>query len=196
MLFAWKLKYSIVPACYKLLTFGAIQFSLLYKGSLPFKKRNIYTLKTRQLELPLPSIPFLNKDERAAQIRSIMRNFTMYLMMMAVTIVMAPVVTDGQAELPAKRSRFLAASMPIYDCSKKSSDVCLAPRSPGPTCCSSRCVDTVSSADHCGGCNKVCNHGWTCCGGRCVNLSSDKDNCGRCSNQCSKKCSYGFCDYA
>ncbi|KAK3137197.1 hypothetical protein QOZ80_5BG0449040 [Eleusine coracana subsp. coracana] len=124
-----------------------------------------------------------------------MRSFVVYLMV-AVAIVIAPAVTADQVGLPARRSRFLANSLPIYDCSKKSADVCLTPGSPGPTCCGGQCVDTVSSSDHCGGCHKVCNHGRTCCGGRCIYLSSDKNNCGRCSNQCSKKCSYGFCDYA
>ena len=105
----------------------------------------------------------------------------------------------------ARRSRFLLANsavynppLPSYACSKKSAAVCLAPGSPGPACCSGQCVDTVASADHCGGCNKVCkSRRGNCCGGRCVDLDFDKDNCGRCGNQCSnKKCNYGFCDYA
>ncbi|KAL6619500.1 hypothetical protein ACP70R_031780 [Stipagrostis hirtigluma subsp. patula] len=113
--------------------------------------------------------------------------------------------SDVDQHLPARRSRFLLATSnaaynaPLpssYDCSKKSAAVCLAPGSPGPACCGGRCVDTVSSADHCGGCHKVCKHGRTCCGGRCVDLLSDKDSCGSCFNQCGKKCTNGFCDYA
>ncbi|GJM94980.1 hypothetical protein PR202_ga11668 [Eleusine coracana subsp. coracana] len=107
------------------------------------------------------------------------------------------------AGFQARRSRFLTANsavykppLPSYECSKKSATVCLAPGSPGPTCCGGQCVDTVASNDHCGGCNKVCKQGRTCCGGRCIDLLSDKDNCGQCFNQCNKKCSYGFCDYA
>ncbi|KAL6864818.1 hypothetical protein ACP4OV_015969 [Aristida adscensionis] len=102
----------------------------------------------------------------------------------------------------SRRSRFLLANVglpydPSYDCSKKSPAVCLAPGSPGATCCGGQCVDTVMNADHCGGCHKVCKGPHpTCCGGRCVDLTSDEDNCGSCGNRCSDKCSYGFCDYA
>ncbi|RLM98389.1 stigma-specific STIG1-like protein 4 [Panicum miliaceum] len=99
----------------------------------------------------------------------------------------------------ARRSRFLLANPPLpsYACSKKSAAVCLAPGSPSPACCGGQCVDTVASADHCGGCNKVCKHDRsTCCGGRCIDLLSDRDNCGTCGNQCNKKCNNGFCDYA
>ncbi|CAL4899860.1 unnamed protein product [Urochloa decumbens] len=105
--------------------------------------------------------------------------------------------------LKASRSRFLLANSavyntpwPSYTCSKKTAAVCLAPGSPGPACCDGQCVDTAASADHCGGCNKVCKHGRVCCGGRCVDLLSDRDNCGKCFNQCNSKCSYGFCNYA
>ncbi|KAM3244505.1 hypothetical protein ACQJBY_056065 [Aegilops geniculata] len=100
---------------------------------------------------------------------------------------------------PARRSRFLLVGgtvhlpLPAYDCSKMSAEACLAT---GTACCSGQCVDTVASAQHCGGCNKACKHGRTCCGGRCVDLLSDKKNCGTCSNKCNKKCGYGFCDYA
>ncbi|KAF8667732.1 hypothetical protein HU200_052642 [Digitaria exilis] len=106
--------------------------------------------------------------------------------------------------LKARRSRFLlltngaaySTPLPAYDCSKKTAAVCLAPGSPGAACCDGRCVDTGGSADHCGGCNKICKHDRVCCGGHCVDLMADKDNCGKCFNQCNKKCSYGFCDYA
>ncbi|OEL34166.1 hypothetical protein BAE44_0004815 [Dichanthelium oligosanthes] len=128
-----------------------------------------------------------------------MRSFTVLLIMTFTTVVVLPVATASQEGLPARRSRFLVANnaLPVYDCSKKSAPICLAPGSPGATCCGGQCVDTVFSPYHCGGCNKVCkNRLGTCCGGRCVDLDSDKDNCGKCGNQCSKKCSYGFCDYA
>ncbi|KAL6864815.1 hypothetical protein ACP4OV_015966 [Aristida adscensionis] len=126
---------------------------------------------------------------------------------LAVSLIMALAVaaaaaTASQAGLPpARRSRFLLSNnaMPaaVYDCSKKSSAVCLAPGSPGATCCGGQCVDTASSPYHCGGCHKVCKGRHpTCCGGRCVDLTSDEDNCGSCGNRCSDKCSYGFCDYA
>ncbi|VAI60079.1 unnamed protein product [Triticum turgidum subsp. durum] len=90
----------------------------------------------------------------------------------------------------ARRSRFLLVGgaglppLPAYECSKKSAEACLAT---GKACCSGQCVDTVASAQHCGGCNKACKHGRTCCGGRCVDLLSDKKNCGICSNKCDNK---------
>ncbi|CAN6338096.1 unnamed protein product [Urochloa humidicola] len=106
--------------------------------------------------------------------------------------------------LKARRSRFRHANSAAYNtplpssytCSKKTAAVCLAPGSPGPACCDGKCVNTEASADHCGGCNKVCKHGRVCCGGRCVDLLSDRDNCGNCFNPCNSKCSYGVCDYA
>jgi hypothetical protein len=96
---------------------------------------------------------------------------------------------------PARGGRFLLSQppLPTYGCSKKSGEACLVP---GTACCGGQCMDTVASAEHCGGCNKACKHGRSCCGGRCVDVLSDKKNCGDCSNQCLKKCHSGFCDYA
>ncbi|KAF8667731.1 hypothetical protein HU200_052641 [Digitaria exilis] len=142
-----------------------------------------------------------------------MAKLTVLLMVLAATVTASSaMVTDDagdniiSAGRQPRRSRFLLANSAAYynpplpstyACSKKSASVCLAPGSPGPACCDGQCVDTSASANHCGGCNKVCkNHHDTCCGGRCVDLLSDKDNCGTCGNQCNKKCSYGFCDYA
>ncbi|CAN6333608.1 unnamed protein product [Urochloa humidicola] len=134
------------------------------------------------------------------------------VLLMVLTVATAATFTDAAGTTvavgrQARRSRFLLANSnsgaynpPLpspYSCSKKSAAVCLAPGSPGPACCGGQCVDTMASADHCGGCNKVCRHDrGTCCGGRCVDLLSDRDNCGTCGNQCSKKCNNGFCDYA
>ncbi|XP_062179395.1 stigma-specific STIG1-like protein 4 [Phragmites australis] len=125
-----------------------------------------------------------------------MRNITVFFLM--ALAIAAPAATASQAGLPGRRNRFLLANaLPVYDCSKKSAAVCLAPGSPGATCCGGQCVDTVAYANHCGWCNKVCNGPHpTCCGGRCVDLISDKVNCGRCGNQCKRKCNYGFCEYA
>ncbi|PUZ66731.1 hypothetical protein GQ55_3G355600 [Panicum hallii var. hallii] len=128
------------------------------------------------------------------------------ILLVALLLAAATVSTAYATIIPgpkARRSRFLLANravystpLPSYDCSKKTAAVCLAPGSPGPACCDGQCVDTVASADHCGGCNKICKHGRICCGGRCVDLLADKDNCGKCFNQCNNKCTYGFCDYA
>ncbi|KAL6619499.1 hypothetical protein ACP70R_031779 [Stipagrostis hirtigluma subsp. patula] len=124
------------------------------------------------------------------------------LLLVALAAAATTAVVTGAAVpgLQARRSRFLLPSSalynPSYDCFKKSAAVCLAPESPGPTCCGGRCVDTDVSANHCGGCNKVCREGRTCCGGHCVDLLSNKDSCGKCGSQCYKKCTNGFCDYA
>ncbi|KAI4981495.1 hypothetical protein ZWY2020_021987 [Hordeum vulgare] len=107
--------------------------------------------------------------------------------------------SSGTQHPSGRRSRFLRVGgaahqpLPVYECWKKSAEACQAT---GTTCCSGQCVDTVASAQHCGGCNKACKQGRACCGGRCVDLLSDKKNCGTCSNHCENKCNYGFCDYA
>ncbi|XP_006655149.1 stigma-specific STIG1-like protein 3 [Oryza brachyantha] len=120
------------------------------------------------------------------------------ILLLLVLAAAAAMATTGESRVPLRRSRFLMMQLgadPHY-CSKKTAAVCLAPGSPGPTSCGGQCVDTATSGDHCGGCNKACKHGRTCCGGRCVDLLSDGGNCRSCFNQCSNKCTYGFCDYA
>uniref|UniRef100_A0A0E0DP54 4Fe-4S ferredoxin-type domain-containing protein n=1 Tax=Oryza meridionalis TaxID=40149 RepID=A0A0E0DP54_9ORYZ len=138
-----------------------------------------------------------------------MAKTTILLLVLATAAAMAP--TTSMATIPTGRSRFLLAHQhgaadagdpyyrplpSMYGCSEKSAAMCVAPGSPGPTCCGGRCVDTAASGDHCGGCNKACKHGRSCCGGRCVDLLFDRDNCGSCSNRCSKRCTYGLCNYA
>jgi hypothetical protein len=124
-----------------------------------------------------------------------MANGAFVLLTVLAAAAIVPATATVSAALPARKSRFLLVHppLPTYDCSKNSARACLAP---GTACCGGQCVDTVASADHCGGCNKTCKHGRKCCGGRCVDLLSDKKNCGSCSNQCHDKCSNGFCDYA
>ncbi|CAM0903190.1 unnamed protein product [Alopecurus aequalis] len=128
-----------------------------------------------------------------------MANAALLLLMVLAT---ATFSVSANPMLPARRSRFLLVGgtvrvpLPTYNCSKKSAEACLVAGSAGLTCCGGQCVDTVASAEHCGGCNKACKHGWTCCGGHCVDLLSDGKNCGSCSNRCDKKCNNGFCDYA
>ncbi|KAJ1261840.1 hypothetical protein BS78_09G061300 [Paspalum vaginatum] len=122
-------------------------------------------------------------------------------MVVAAAMAVTGAAVPGGGLAAGRRSRFLLVNDPPlspYSCSNKSADaVCLAPGSPGPACCGGQCVDTAASADHCGGCNKVCKHDRsTCCGGRCVDVLADRDNCGACGNRCSKKCNNGFCDYA
>ncbi|RLN27828.1 hypothetical protein C2845_PM05G20760 [Panicum miliaceum] len=136
-----------------------------------------------------------------------MAKLTIALLLTVLAAATVATISDAGATIAAgrhARSRFLLANsavynspLPSYACSKKSAAVCLAPGSPGPACCGGQCVDTAGSADHCGGCNKVCKHDRsTCCGGRCIDLLSDRDSCGTCGNQCNKKCNDGFCDNA
>ncbi len=78
------------------------------------------------------------------------------------------------------------------------------------TDCGGACVDTASSAEHCGGCGircaagEVCNAGMcesSCgigleaCGGSCVDLSTSTDHCGACENACAagELCMGGSC---
>uniref|UniRef100_A0A0D3G5C7 4Fe-4S ferredoxin-type domain-containing protein n=1 Tax=Oryza barthii TaxID=65489 RepID=A0A0D3G5C7_9ORYZ len=137
---------------------------------------------------------------------------TVLLLLLVLAAAAATAPTTSMATIPTGRSRFLLAHQhraagagdpyyyrplpSMYGCSEKSAAMCVAPGSPGATCCGGRCVDTAASGDHCGGCNKACKHGRTCCGGRCVDLLFDRDNCGSCSNRCSKRCTYGLCNYA
>ncbi|KAF0927149.1 hypothetical protein E2562_030595 [Oryza meyeriana var. granulata] len=136
-----------------------------------------------------------------------MAKATVLFLVLAAAAAMATIAAAASpSSVPVGKSRFFLLQhgadpyyrpLPsMYDCTKKSAAVCLAAGSPGRTCCGGQCVDTTTSGDNCGGCNKACKHGRTCCGGRCVDLLSDKDNCGSCFNQCSNKCTYGFCNYA
>jgi Stigma-specific protein, Stig1 len=83
---------------------------------------------------------------------------------------------------------------------------CVAPQ----TACGGACVDTQSSADHCGACGTVCARtqvcvagqcqigcpmGQTACNGRCVDLQTDRASCGACGTACAAGlvCSMGRC---
>lgn len=50
--------------------------------------------------------------------------------------------------------------------------------------CSLMCVDTTTSASHCGGCNMPVGAGRTCCGGKATSTLTDAANCGVCGNAC------------
>ncbi len=85
----------------------------------------------------------------------------------------------------------------------------------GLTSCGGSCVDTSSSASHCGGCGQACATslahaqpacvGGACtfscegtyssCNGVCADESSDVANCGRCGNRCGsgQSCESGMC---
>jgi hypothetical protein len=65
------------------------------------------------------------------------------------------------------------------------------------TCCGAACVDTQTSASHCGSCGNTCPEGKECvggvcqcpltqaeCGGACVDTATDVNNCGSCGNVC------------
>lgn len=80
----------------------------------------------------------------------------------------------------------------------------------GQVSCDGTCVDTSTSAAHCGSCDNACAPGATCtagvcdspcphgkapCDGACVDLTSDADNCGQCGTSCTdgQVCSDGEC---
>ncbi|MBM4374690.1 MAG: hypothetical protein FJ095_06370 [Deltaproteobacteria bacterium] len=78
----------------------------------------------------------------------------------------------------------------------------------GTSLCGVTCVDTKTSAQHCGGCNKACTGGQVCnagacgcpnntksCSGTCVDTTKDSNNCGDCGVVCMapQTCSGGTC---
>jgi hypothetical protein len=87
---------------------------------------------------------------------------------------------------------------------------CTAPAS---TLCGSQCVDTQTSANHCGKCDTKCTapsaHGtvsctggqcvttcaanYTACGTECVDTKNNLAHCGGCNQACSKSCVQGLC---
>jgi len=77
-----------------------------------------------------------------------------------------------------------------------------------PTFCNGVCVDTMTNASHCGGCDQACGAGRVCvagecqcaggetlCGGDCVDTDTDADNCGECGTACpaGSSCVGGAC---
>jgi len=77
---------------------------------------------------------------------------------------------------------------------------------PGTFLCGGSCVDTQTSAVHCGGCYKTCNGtcvggvcqctgGLTSCSGQCVDLQTSSMNCGGCGTTCGggMTCQAGKC---
>ena len=81
---------------------------------------------------------------------------------------------------------------------------------PGESLCASGCVDTQTSAQHCGGCGQTCPAGSQCaagscdltctggttrCGDQCVDLRWDPGNCGGCAQVCGsgEVCSQAQC---
>lgn len=78
----------------------------------------------------------------------------------------------------------------------------------GTTLCGPTCVDTLTSAAHCGGCGLTCDGGEVCadgacacapgftqCGDRCVDVTHDPQHCGGCDQPCGTddNCSGGAC---
>lgn len=92
---------------------------------------------------------------------------------------------DGSSSLVAD-----AATSACHNCAASSA------------CCGTLCVDTMTDAQHCGGCNTVCQSGLacvnghcqcgstyctsqqTCCSGTCVDTTSSMSHCGSCTNAC------------
>ncbi len=82
-------------------------------------------------------------------------------------------------------------------------------------CCDGRCVDAMSSLDHCGDCNQSClpfanmcisgvcscnsaarcSDPKHCCSGGCTDVTSDSDHCGECDRECpaGNDCEAGTC---
>nr|XP_009409631.2 PREDICTED: stigma-specific STIG1-like protein 1 [Musa acuminata subsp. malaccensis] len=106
----------------------------------------------------------------------------------AVTVSLASPTTTatGVGHLLVERSLRAAAT-----CSKFPR-MCHAKGSPGPDCCSRRCVDVRTDSLNCGRCGRRCRYGWTCCRGRCVNIMYDAKNCGACRRRCPNG---SFCRY-
>jgi expansin (peptidoglycan-binding protein) len=78
----------------------------------------------------------------------------------------------------------------------------------GQTDCGGLCIDTKTSAEHCGGCGLACEAGRPCmagvcacpmgqtmCGTTCADTQSDAANCGMCGNKCmaGTPCTAGTC---
>ena len=98
--------------------------------------------------------------------------------------------TEGRSLLQKKRNRRLTC--------KKFPRICRAKGSPGPQCCTKKCVNILTDRHNCGKCGKKCKYNQICCKGKCVNPSFNPKHCGGCNNRCSKGglCVFGLCDYA
>ncbi|WP_437281407.1 MXAN_6577-like cysteine-rich protein [Sorangium sp. So ce375] len=101
-----------------------------------------------------------------------------------------------------------AALASVASCSDggPSTSACVAPE----TECDGTCIDTGTSASHCGACGVACGSDQTCrggacvaacedglaaCGDGCVDTQSDEAHCGRCDNACEggQTCRAGEC---
>jgi hypothetical protein len=66
----------------------------------------------------------------------------------------------------------------------------------GLTCCTNACVNLMTDANRCGGCDSpACGAGQSCCGGTCASTDSDPNNCGGCDQRCTGQldCCSGVC---
>ncbi|TNE50160.1 MAG: hypothetical protein EP343_09525 [Deltaproteobacteria bacterium] len=100
----------------------------------------------------------------------------------------------------------------LIDCGTKKcvGGICESDCTSGLTGCGDGCVDTKTSAKHCGACNQACKEGETCkdgkcssgckedetlCDKTCTNTKTDKANCGACGTACGEGevCSDGTC---
>lgn len=152
---------------------------------------------------------------------------SLHILFILLTMLIMPLVIAADSQTPHKESQFFtsvknhsATKIPESEASAASlrggfdgrhykygqgimtcdkyPRVCRVKGSPGPDCCSKKCVNVSTDRNNCGWCGNRCRYSQICCRGKCVNPLFDKNHCGRCGNKCKKgdSCAYGMCNYA
>lgn len=137
-----------------------------------------------------------------------LRNNILFLL---ITILAASAITVSKGEITHEeeeeathvggiKSRFLG-HVPYGSGSmscEASPRVCQVEGSPGPDCCSNKCVNLLINPLNCGRCGKKCGFHKMCCEGKCVNPMTNQKHCGKCGHRCDdgSSCLYGMCSYA
>ncbi|KAF7840601.1 stigma-specific STIG1-like protein 1 [Senna tora] len=128
------------------------------------------------------------------------------ILFLLITILAASaIITHSKAEevthnVGGFKSRFLAHvpyGSTITSC-ERSPKACKVDGSPGPDCCSNKCVNLQNDPLNCGKCGKKCGSNKMCCEGKCVNPMTNEKHCGKCGHKCesASSCLYGMCSYA